>query len=120
MSFAPLHWNIRYRAPKEGMTVPIRGVTISGVPKRVIERLPSPDDIAISSDLRVRVDECLKQIVSDTDSVQSVHVRVSLNEESGSYLVHLMGQNEELLEELEFETTEEVIGFLRCPKRRSS
>ena len=110
---------IRYRAPKEGMTVPIRGVTISGVPKKVIERLILPDDAAIPSDLRVRVDECLKQIVSDADPVQSVHVKVSLNEESGSYLIHLVGRNEELLEELEYETTEEVIGLLRSPLTRA-
>ncbi|MHA1423954.1 MAG: hypothetical protein ACTSUZ_10300 [Candidatus Thorarchaeota archaeon] len=109
---------IRYRAPKDGRSAPIRGVTISGVPKKIIERLISPDDVAIPSDLRVRVDECLKQIVSDADSVQSVHVKVSLNEESGSYLVHLVGLNEELLEELEYETTEEVISFLRSPLTR--
>lgn len=52
------------------------------------------------------MDECLNQIVSDADSVQSVHVKVSLNEESGSY---------QLLQELEYETTEEVIGLLRSP-----
>ncbi len=117
-----LQWNllgkIRYRAPKEGMTAPIRGITISGVPKKVIGRLPFPDDAAIPSDLSVRVDECLKQIVSDAEPVQSVSVNVSINEESGSYLIHLVGRNEELLEELEFETTEAVIGFLRSPMTR--
>jgi len=111
---------IRYRAPKEGTSAPIRGVTISGVPKKVIERLVSPDDIEIPSGLRVRVDECLKQIVNDADPVQSVHVKVSLNEDSGSYLVHLMGLNEQLLQELEYETTEEVIGLLRSPLTRDS
>ncbi|GAG88997.1 unnamed protein product, partial [marine sediment metagenome] len=109
---------LRYGAPKEGMTAPIRRVTISGVPKMVIERLPSPDDIAIPSDLRVRVDEHLKQIVSDADPVQSVRVKVSLNEDSRSYRVHLVGRNEELLEELEYETIEEVVGLLRSPMTR--
>ncbi len=109
---------IRYRAPKEGISAPIRGVTISGVPKKVIERIPFPDDTAIPSDLRVRVDESLKQIVSDADPVQSVRINVTINEESGSYLINLVGQNEELLEELEYETTDEVIGFLRSPMTR--
>ncbi|MHA1929183.1 MAG: hypothetical protein ACTSV2_11475, partial [Candidatus Thorarchaeota archaeon] len=104
---------IRYRAPKEGMIAPIRGVTISGVPKKIIERVPLLDDITIPTDLRVRVDAGLKQIASDADSVQSVRVKVSINEESGSYLIHLMGRNDQLLEELEYETTEEVIALLR-------
>jgi len=106
---------IRYRAPKDGMSAPIRGVTMSGVPKKVIERLPLPDDEVIPSDLRERVDKCLRQIVGDVGSVQSVHINVTINEESGSYLVQLMGQNEELMEELEYGTTEEVIGVLRSP-----
>ncbi len=100
------------------MTAPIRGVIISGVPKKVIEIIPLPDDAVIPSDLKVRVDECLKQIVGDAEQVQSVSVKVSLNEESGLYLIHLMGQNEELLEELEYGTTEEVIGVLRSPMTR--
>jgi len=106
---------IRYRAPKDGMSAPIRGVTVSGVPKKVIERLPLPDDDVIPSDLRERVDKCLRQIVGDVGSVQSVHVNVTINEESGSYLVQLMGPNEELMEEPEYGTTEEVIGVLRSP-----
>jgi hypothetical protein len=116
-------WNLlgklRYTAPKEGRIAPIRGVTISGVPKKVIERLPLHDNSAMPLDLRIRVDESLKQIASAADLVQSVHVNVTINEKSGSYLIHLMGRNEQLLEELEYESTEEVIGFLRNPTTRS-
>ena len=110
---------LRYRASKKGRTAPIRGVTISRVPKKVIERIPLPDDAVIPSDLRVRVDNILRQIVRDADFVQSVSVRVTINEESGSYLIHLTGRDEELLEELECESTEEVIGLLRSPITKS-
>ncbi|MGY5858178.1 MAG: hypothetical protein RTU63_02315 [Candidatus Thorarchaeota archaeon] len=115
-----LFGNLSYRAPKEGLTAPIRGVSISGVPKKVIERIPLPDGVAIPSDLGVRVNETLRQIVRDADLAQSVCIKVTINEESGSYLIHLVGRNEEILEELEYETTEEVIGLLRSPITKSN
>jgi hypothetical protein len=56
-----VQWNLlgklRYRALKDGKIVPIRGVTISGVPKKVIENLVTPDYVPIPSDFRERVDE---------------------------------------------------------------
>ena len=106
---------IRYRPPKEGMIAPIRGVTISGVASKIIGSLTEPTDVDISSDLREQVDGTLKQIVDDADSIQSVSVNVSINEETESYLIHLIGTEGGLLEEIEYETTEEVIGLLRSP-----
>ncbi|MHA2177179.1 MAG: hypothetical protein ACXAAK_02410 [Candidatus Thorarchaeota archaeon] len=111
-------WDLRgkivYRPPKEGMSAPIRSVTISGVPKKVIERLTEPD-VDIPEDLGERVKDTLGQIVSDAAQVQSVDVRVSMNEEDQTYLIHLVEGDDNLLEVLEFEATEEVVGLLRSP-----
>ncbi|MHA2023556.1 MAG: hypothetical protein ACTSWQ_07830 [Candidatus Thorarchaeota archaeon] len=112
-------WNalgiFKYKVSRERRIAPIKEFTFWKIPYKIIRRITPLEGITFPEYIKESVDDTLRLIVDSSKKVTSVKVSVSIDEKKERYIVTLKDGMDGVIESLEFERTDEVIGFLRNP-----